>query len=347
MLATFAGLAVLGVGTAAMALAGVHSSPMHASSTCQPLPAAPSSPPPSPTPSLSPGGGASWGGAANSTAPAAAQLCVSVRATTGTAQPGQVAQYKIDVWSTGGAADNVTVRISAAPSSFPAPAFTVCGSGDRTQTCKLGVLRKQQITELQAQDSVPKSASAGDSVTLAATATGVASGATKQGSVSGSASVRVVAAPSSSPTPTPSPTPTKHHHQHGHGNGQSDGGSGGSGSNSGSGVGSGLGSGLGPGGTAPSSDLSPLTGINGTGSGADPSNLFPTINPSPGASGNGGSPAATSRHDPYHPSAVADVLPLNTRQVGSQVAGLIVLAIGVVIALVRVSLRKPRTQDRQ
>jgi hypothetical protein len=43
---------------------------------------------------------------------------------------------------------------------------------------------------------------------------------------------------------------------------------------------------------------------------------------------------------------VADILPLNSRQLGSQIAGLVVLAIGIVIAVVRFSLRKPRTQAK-
>ena len=131
--------------------------------------------------------------------------------------------------------------------------------------------------------------------------------------------------------------------------------SGGSGSNQDSGVGTNLGSGLGSNlglgsGDTSTGGVAPLTGLTGTGSGADPSNLFPTISPSPGATPpipGGGSPAATTKHAPYHPTSVADVLPLNTGQVGSQVAGLVVLALGVIIAVARVSLRKPRAQRKQ
>jgi hypothetical protein len=43
---------------------------------------------------------------------------------------------------------------------------------------------------------------------------------------------------------------------------------------------------------------------------------------------------------------VADILPLNSRQLGSQVAGLVVLGLGIIIALARVSLRKPKTQAK-
>jgi hypothetical protein len=186
--------------------------------------------------------------------------------------------------------------------------------------------------------------------------TGVAKGATTQGSVSGIATVKVVAPPPTSPNPkkSTSPPPSKHNHGHGHHNGGSGGHSGDSGSGQDSGVGTNLGNGLGnglglgSGGTSPGSDLAPLTGLSGTGSGANPSGLFPTINPSPAVSGNGGSsPAATGARHPYHATSVADVLPLNNGQMGSQVAGLAVLALGIIIAIVRVSVRKPRTQGKQ
>jgi hypothetical protein len=360
-LGAFAGLAVLGVGTVAAALVGLHSSPALASSVCQPLPTAPSSPPPGPSSSPSPGGSTSGSGSgpgsgsAAAASPAATQLCVTVTAATSTVQPGHPAQYTITVQPTGGAVTDVTVQIAASPGSFPAPAFSICGSGDGTQTCTLGGMRASQSTQLQAQDAVPSSASPGASVTLTAKVTGVATGATTQGSVSEIASVRVVAPAPTSPTPTKSTSPSssKHSHGHSHHNGGSGSHSGGSGSgvgtNLGNGLGDGLGTGLGTGGTAPGSDLAPLTGLSGSGSGSDPSSLFPTINPSPSASGTGGSsPGATSGgRDPYHPTSVADVLPLNNGQVGGQLAGLIVLAAGIIIAVVRVSVRKPRTQDKQ
>jgi hypothetical protein len=367
-LGAFAGVAVLGVGTVAATLVGIHSTPALASSVCQTLPTAPSSPPPGPTPSVSAGGSASGSGSgagsAAAAAPAATQLCVTVTATTSTVKPGQSAQYTIDVEPTGGAASDVTVQISAS-GSFPAPAFSVCGAGDGTQTCTLGGMRANKPTEVQAQDAVPSSASSGSSVTLTARVTGVATGATTQGSVSGIASVQVVAPPSKSPKPSKSGSTSPSHHSdgHGHHHGGSGGHSGDSGSggdsgvgtNDGSGLGSNLGTGLGtklgysPGSVSPGGNLNPLAGLTGSGSGANPSNLFPTINPSPTASGTGGSPpgAAPGTHDPYHPTTVADVLPLNNGQVGGQVAGLAVLALGIIVAVVRVSVRKPRTQGKQ
>jgi hypothetical protein len=167
---------------------------------------------------------------------------------------------------------------------------------------------------------------------LTGTATGVANGATTSGSVSGIASVSVVAAPPTSPTPTAthtsSPPPKHKHSSTGHGSGS---------------TGFKLNTGLGA--TSPLNGLLPLTGSHGAGAG-NPGNLFPTINPSPGASGSGAGFPGTKAHAPYRARTVADILPLNTRQLGSQVAGLVVLAIGIVIAVARVSLRKPRTQGK-
>jgi hypothetical protein len=366
-LAAFAGLAVLGTGTATVALIGIHSAPALASSVCQALPTAPSSPPPGPTPSLSPGGGLtskpeSGPGSAAAASPAATQLCVTVTAVTSSVQPGHPAQYTIKVQPTGGAATDVTVQVSASPGSFPAPTFTVCGSGDGTQTCTLGAMSAGHSTEVQAQDAVPSGASSGDSVTLTAKVTGVAKGATTQGSVSGIASVSVVAPPPTSPGPkksssTDPPGGNTHGHGHGSGGGGSGGHSGGSGSGQNTGADNGVGTnsdtGLGTklgftGDFSSTGSLDPLSGLSGTGSGADPSSLFPTISPSPGASGTGGSsPASSAGRAPYHPTSVADVLPLNTGQVGGQIAGLIVLALGVIIAVVRVSVRKPRAQNKQ
>jgi hypothetical protein len=272
---------------------------------------------------------------------------VSAQATATTVEPGQTAQYTMNVEPTGGVADDVTVQISVTPSGFPAPAFSVCGSGDGSSTCQLGKLQADHPTELAAQVSVPKTATSGETVTLTATATGAAPGASSAGSVSGIAGVRVVAPP---PPTTPSPKPTHHSSGHGHHHGHSSSGHSGGGSGSGGGVGtneqpSGSELGTGLGGSSPLSGLPPLTGVDNSGSSGNPGNRFPTISPSTSPSGPAGSPTATA-HARYHPTTVADILPLNTRQVGSQLAGLIVLAIGIAIAVVRVSLRKPRAQGK-
>lgn len=317
---------MLCVGTAAAALAGVQTGAASGTTgVCHTLPSAPASPPPGPTPSLSPG--ATSTGSATIT-----QLCISVQPTASTIQAGQKAPFVVDVWPVGGDASNVTVQISDSPASFGTPAFNVCGNGDGTTTCSVGVLRANQTTQLQAEISMPTSATTGQSATLGGTATGVATGATASGSVSSVATVTV-----SNPTPTPTPTPTKtstNSTGHGHSSGSGSGGSG-----------SGLTSGLGT--TSPLSGLLPLaSGGSGSSGGANPGNLFPTITPSPGTAGSAGPGGATAKHSPYRARTVADILPLNSRQLGSQIAGLVVLALGIIIAVARISLRKPRTQSK-
>jgi hypothetical protein len=75
----------------------------------------------------------------------------------------------------------------------------------------------------------------------------------------------------------------------------------------------------------------------------DPSGLFPTVSPSSSASAAaGGAPK-----DPSHPDATtaSATLPLNSRLIGGQLAGLIVLASAIAIAIARLSLRGPKSQD--
>jgi len=73
--------------------------------------------------------------------------------------------------------------------------------------------------------------------------------------------------------------------------------------------------------------------------GAGAGGLFPTVGPSatPGLS-----PGAQARPGGTAPVTVSSVLPLNSRLVGSQIAGVAVLVLGVAIAITRLSVRKPR-----
>jgi hypothetical protein len=73
----------------------------------------------------------------------------------------------------------------------------------------------------------------------------------------------------------------------------------------------------------------------------NPSIAFPAINPAP--SSTPARPARIVKPDrgPYRASAAANILPLNRGQIGGQVAGLIVLILGVALVIVRVSVRKP------
>ena len=332
-LGVLAGAALMCAGTTAAALAAAHSAGVTAPQVCQPLPL-PDSQPAGPWPVhlsfpplrlarkiLHKLDRALAAAPSSSPTPSPVDLCVSLQAVTATAQPGQAAAYRIRVWPSGGTVDGVSVQASVTtgrPSPpFRSPAFSYCGAGDGTATCTVGTLQASQASELQAQTDVPSAAPAGDTVTLTATVTGTASGAAGNGKVTASATVSVIAAPHTSPRPTPT------HGSPGHGRPHSS-------SSPGD-----LGTGLRPGG------LPSLSNSSGSVTAGNPSIAFPAINPGP--SSVPGTPARSVKpaRGPYRPSAAANILPLNGGQVGAQVAGLIVLVLGVALVIVRVSLRRP------
>jgi hypothetical protein len=96
-----------------------------------------------------------------------------------------------------------------------------------------------------------------------------------------------------------------------------------------------------PGTSVPDTSLPPLPGGAFT-SPTDPSGLFPTVSPS-----NSTSAPASQTKDPRHPDATAAsaTLPLNSRLIGGQLAGLVVLASAIAIAIARLSLRTPKSRD--
>lgn len=337
---------MLCVGTTAAALAASsHAAVADASSQCQVLPAAPTHPAgPSPTATATAPGPKKSKPATtpSSTAKAAldaadtttAEICVSVDAVTTSVHPGDEALYKISVWPQGGEVGDVTAQIMSLSGetspALPAPTFTYCGVGAGTAVCSLGGMRLNQASELQAEIAVPKSAPAGDTVTLAVKVTAAANGATSVGEVDGSGTVSVIAVPKS-----PSPTPTHKHTSSGH-----------------SGNGSGVGTNEGDGGTEP--ELGNLPSVSGQSGGGgvgtttqDPSGLFPTIEPTSGPPNAGQlSQQAAKKHTKYRPTTVADTLPLNGGQVNGQIAGLIVLGLGLILVFARISLRRPKAAEK-
>jgi len=99
-----------------------------------------------------------------------------------------------------------------------------------------------------------------------------------------------------------------------------------------------------PGETLPPVSLEPEPGYGIAGSGVsagNPSDLFPTVGPS--STGSAG-PTVKPRRDIRVADASATV-PLDTRLIGGQLAGLAVLAGAVAIAIARLSLRSPKTTD--
>jgi hypothetical protein len=94
--------------------------------------------------------------------------------------------------------------------------------------------------------------------------------------------------------------------------------------------------------TIPPGSVPPLPNGWLTSPNGDPSGLFPTVAPSASGSPSsmaGGTSKALNRSSARDVSAT---VPLNTRLLGGQIAGLVVLAIAVAIAIARLSLRGPR-----
>jgi hypothetical protein len=83
----------------------------------------------------------------------------------------------------------------------------------------------------------------------------------------------------------------------------------------------------------------PAAPVN-TGSGTDPGGLFPTVSPHPSTSARVAPSASRARK--IRATSAGDTLPLDPRLIGGQLAGLIVLAAAIAIALARLSFRPQR-----
>jgi hypothetical protein len=95
--------------------------------------------------------------------------------------------------------------------------------------------------------------------------------------------------------------------------------------------------------TLPPASLPPIAGT-GTSPG-NPAGLFPTVSasPTPGASSIG--LPRVKPHPAIHAADAAATVPLDSRLIGGQLAGLAVLAGAVAIAIARLSLRTPKPHD--
>jgi hypothetical protein len=282
----------------------------------------PKSPTPTPTPSKSvapptPTPSPSGSSPSPSPSPAKPQLCVQVQALSSSAkvQAGHSAGFVVWVWSAGGASDSVTVtaKVTAAK-DVGAPKFTVCPQASGA-TCALGTLPANQADELQAVSAVSDKATSSEHVTLTATATGknaLLDDAADSLAVTAAAPTGTGSGSSGTGTGTESPSPI--------GDGQP----------------------LGTSGTFPQ-----LPAIPEPGSAAgNPAALFPTVAPSAGASSPAiGFPPARKQATRIAANTASSIVPLDPKLIGGQLAGLAVLAGAIAIAIVRLSVRRPRPQD--
>jgi hypothetical protein len=105
---------------------------------------------------------------ASSAAPT--ELCVSVQGGQSSITRGQTATYTVQVSTKNGSASNVSVALTAQPSSQK-PEFTSgCTKGDGTASCTVSSVTTTQPANLHAQIAVASNATSVTSVTLTATA---------------------------------------------------------------------------------------------------------------------------------------------------------------------------------
>jgi hypothetical protein len=219
--------------------------------------------------------------------------------------PGHDASYAIWVWSTNGTSRAVSVNVGIQAVRHVSDPHFTVCRTSHGTTCGIGELPAGQADELEASAPVGAHATGGEVVDLTASAS--AANAT---SYSASGSISVVTArhsASPSPTVTPQPEPTV------------------------------------------TITLPPVPEPEGTGTVNPVGGLFPTVSPSASRSGHVSFPAAGGRsghgHQRTRVRATADIVPLDPRLIGGQLAGLAVLAGAIAIAIARLSLRKPKTQS--
>jgi hypothetical protein len=241
---------------------------------------------------------------------------VTVQTSQASVQRGQTATYAVTIATQGGSASNVTVTLTSQPSSQK-PKFTSgCAKGNGAATCTISSVADKQSVNLQAQIPVAANASSVSSVKLTATATvatktawtppaaAEAVAVTAASSPSASASGSGSGSHSSSPPPSSSTVGTTP-----------------------------IDLGLGP----QPSDNGVSSSLIGAGNAAG---LFPDIQPSPtpspatglqvnGDPRNNASPVSTS------------ALTLGTKVLPAQVAGLIALAVALLLTMTRLSRRRP------
>jgi len=226
---------------------------------------------------------------------------VSVQRSTASISRGQQAAYVVQVSTkNNGSASDVKVALTASPPSQQATFTGGCAKGEGTATCTVSSVSDKQPASLKAQIPVAASASKVTSVKLTATALITT---TEKWTPPSAAETVAVTAASASPSKSASSS-----------------------------------AGVLPESTLP---LGPIPNLNGASSqligAGNASGLFPAISPSATPSPSPGGPAPSGQPRPVPgSSAIAFVQPGLT----GQVAGLIALAVAVLLTVTRLSLRK-------
>jgi hypothetical protein len=262
---------------------------------------------------------------------------IAVTASATSVQPGATILFRISAYTnlSAGATGKITSTLTASAKTpaFSAPAYTVgCTSAVGT-TCNLSVpAAKPSAPQVETQVTVPKTATAGETVKYSATVT-VTDGSAALTAMASAPTITVAKA-TASPSATPSSSTTKAAAA-GSPSDSTPGGStvdipGLSGTTDNVGA------------AIPLGALPAVAGVSTTVPAGNASTLFPQISPSASPSPAPGTAAAT----PAKAEPVADSsripLSLSSSEFGAQIVGLIVLLLGVAIAVTRLSLRKTR-----
>ena len=227
---------------------------------------------------------------------------MSVKRSQSGVKPGQKAAYTVQVSTeNNGSAANVSVALVAQPSSQK-PTFTSgCAKGDGTAACTVSSVSAKQPADLDAQIPVASSATSVTSVKLTATASIVTS--VKWTPPSASETVAVTVAASASPAKSSA-----------------------SGSSSETAL-----------------PLGPIPELNGVSSSligaGNAASLFPAIIPSATPNSSSGIQPQGAKRD-AQPVSDSSALGLGKPGLTGQVAGLIALALAIMLTVTRLSLRK-------
>ncbi len=266
---------------------------------------------------------------------------MNITASANSVQPGGTVLFRISAWSS--SSENGTIATALTPGAktpaFSQPAFTVdnCTSNPTTTSCDLTLPAKQPAApQIEAEVSVPKTAPAGETIKFAATVS-VPNGSGSPLTATANAPTVTVAKAPASPAPSSS---TAKSAGTGSAPGSTKGGSSPSATVAGaSGTTFSLGTSL-PIGTIPVVGAG-VPGVSTTIPAGSASSLFPQIAPSSVPS-----PAPGSQASPGNQRRVAESstipLSLGSSEFGAQIIGVIILLLGVVIAVTRISLRKVR-----
>jgi hypothetical protein len=270
------------------------------------------------------------------TAKPAADIAVTASATS--AQPGATILFRISAYTnlSAGAVGKITSTVTPSKTTpaFTAPAFTVdsCTTTSGT-TCNLTVpTAKPSQPQVETQITVPKTATAGETVKYSATVT-VTDGSSTLTATATAPTITVKAAASASPSATKKTSQAA-----------AAAGSGSIDQSAGADVDiPGLSGSTENIGSVQLGALPAVAGISTTVPAGNASNLFPQISPSSSPTpAPGTQPAAPNKAT--EPVADSSRIPLSlgSSEFGAQIIGLIVLLLGVAIAVTRLSLRKTR-----